>query len=81
MAAVTASFVKAGTQDDLSTELWNYTSSFTAGTDTVNAITPKRIRRVVFVEGNFGAYSVSGYAYTFTFGSNVSKPWVKFYGY
>ncbi len=64
------------------TEVWDYTGTFTAGTDTVNAVTPsKGNRNVVSVRGNFDSYTVASGAYTFTFSATIAKPWVSFTSY
>ena len=62
-------------------ELWNYTSTYVAGTDTLTAITPQRIKKIVTIRGNFTGYTSSGNAYTLTFDASTSKPWVEFIGY
>lgn len=64
------------------TEVWDYTGTFTAGTDTVAAVVPsKGNRNVKSVRGNFDNYTVSNGAYTFTFSATVAKPWVSFTSY
>lgn len=62
-------------------ELWNYTGTFVAGTDSLAAVTPQRIKKIVAVRGNFTGYSASGNTYTFTFDASTSKPSVEFLGY
>lgn len=62
-------------------EEWSVTGTYVAGTDTLAAITPNKIKKVISVTGNFDDYSVSGGAYTFTFSATVAKPSVRFTGF
>lgn len=62
-------------------EEWVYTGTFVAGTDTLNAIRPVRVKRVLAVKGNFATYTVSSGAYTFTFDSATDKPCITFIGH
>lgn len=62
-------------------EVWAVTGTYVAGTDTLNAVTPQKIKIVKAVVGNFAAYTVSGLAHTFTFDSSVGKPNITFIGY
>ena len=81
MAARTASQVVFYETGPFLQEEWNVTGTYVAGTDTLNAITPQKIKIVKAVKGNFATWTVSSGAYSFTFAASVSKPVVTFVGY
>jgi len=62
-------------------EVWAVTGTYVAGTDTLNAVRPNKLRIVKAVNGNFDSYTVSSGAYTFAFASGIDKPWVEFIGF
>ena len=81
MAARTATQKLFAERSPFLDEEWSVTGTYTAGTDTLSAITPNKVKKVIAVVGNFDDYSVSSGAYTFTFSDTVAKPWVRFTGY
>lgn len=62
-------------------EVWAVTGTYVAGTDTLNAVLPQRIKIVKAVVGNFATYTATGLSHAFTFDSTVGKPNITFVGH
>ena len=61
-------------------EVWAVTGTYVAGTDTLNAIVPQRIKTIKAVTGNFATWTATGNSYAWTFDSTVGKPNITFIG-